>query len=70
MVNLARAILANEDYRAKRCAVEIEGEFAFFYSPRNSSDIYGGRIHPKGKVPLEDAKVFAREVLNAYNLSS
>ena len=38
---MARAILAREDYAAKRCAVEFKDSVVAFYSPRNTQGEYG-----------------------------
>lgn len=44
MQQLAAAIERRESYGAKRCAVEVSGEWADFWSPRNSQRC--------GRVPL------------------
>lgn len=57
MRELAMAIKARGEADFKRCAVRVEGENAYFCSPRNSS--------VDGVVPLVDADAFADEVLAA-----
>lgn len=55
MIELARCILKKEDCESTRCAVMFEGEFVYFWSPRNS-------LH-KTPVGIDDATEFAHSVL-------
>ncbi len=55
MVALAQAIKARHWATFGRCAVRVEGERAYFSSPRNSTR--------DGEVPLTDADEFADQVL-------
>lgn len=55
MLEIAAAIKQRESLEFNRCAVRIEGDLAYFWSPRNSSE--------EGEVPLSDADEFANQVL-------
>ena len=59
---MAQAILEGTDYYAKRCAVRIDGDYAYFCSPRNS------RV--EGRVPLERAVELAEEILRTIPKAS
>lgn len=52
---LAKAIEDGQPEAFKRCAVRIEGDRAFFWSPRNSQR--------DGEVSLEDARELAAQIL-------
>lgn len=55
MVELAKAVKARGAASFGRCAVRVNGETAYFCSPRNSTR--------DGEVPLTDAEEFADKVL-------
>jgi len=55
MRELALAIKARGEAEFRRCAVRVDGESAYFCSPRNSE--------VDGVVPLADADAFADQVL-------
>ena len=54
MREIAKGILTGEGYHGGRCCVEIEGDLAFFHSPRNSQD--------RGSVSLDVAKALAKQI--------
>lgn len=55
MLAIANAIKARHWVTFKRCAVRVEGDLAYFCSPRNSTR--------DAEVPLADAEEFADQVL-------
>lgn len=57
MRGLAKAIKARDSASFKRCAVRVDGELAYFCSPRNSTR--------DAEVPLADADEFADQTLAA-----
>ena len=60
MLAIAHAI---KDYRAvkfDRCAVHVDGGFAYFHSPRNSKHATG--------VPIRDALEFADQVIRKFEV--
>ncbi|RLA42179.1 MAG: hypothetical protein DRQ64_00355 [Gammaproteobacteria bacterium] len=60
MVSIAEGIRNRSGHSEKRCAVEIEGDRAFFHSPRNSQD--------RGSVPLLVAEALADQIEEAIKL--
>lgn len=62
MIGIAKAIRNRSSFRAKRCAVKVEGDVAFFWSPRNSYNMGSKVADPRGEVPLEVADRLADQI--------
>ena len=61
MVGIATAIRDRENFAEKRCAVKFEGEFAYFWSPRNSSVL--------GKVPIAYADALSEDIFKRFGVT-
>ncbi len=58
MTGIAQAIKERAEFEDRRCAVEVVDDFAYFWSPRNSS--------VKGKVPLKYADELSKEIFKRF----
>lgn len=56
MLEIAKAIEGRGEYAARRCAVKVDGEIVYFWSPRNSRE---GR---EGKTSIEYALDLAKKI--------
>lgn len=61
MLEIAEAIKSRGSYESRRCAVRVEGDTAYFWSPRNSTT--------EAAIPISDADNFAEQVFAMFRAS-
>lgn len=57
MLAIADAIRSRKSVCFRRCAVRVDGDYAYFWSPRNSAR--------EAKIPIENADEFAKQCFDA-----